>query len=125
MAPAGIEPATFRFVVQHLNHCATAVPNKNYKITKLLGEEARERERIKIESTKKPERTKKNMQNCKACKETVQFISIQGGRKVQLHSILPSSLDGGEWSASNVRRFTPQKGTPVPTQQTGLVLTVF
>ena len=22
----GIEPATFRFVVQHLNHCATAVP---------------------------------------------------------------------------------------------------
>ena len=25
MTPAGIEPATFRFVVQHLNHCATAV----------------------------------------------------------------------------------------------------
>jgi len=24
---AGIEPATFRFVAQHLNHCATAVPN--------------------------------------------------------------------------------------------------
>jgi len=23
---AGIKPATFRFVVQHLNHCATAVP---------------------------------------------------------------------------------------------------
>ena len=27
MTSAGIEPATFRFVVQHLNHCATAVPN--------------------------------------------------------------------------------------------------
>ena len=26
MKPAGIEPATFRFVAQHLNHCATAVP---------------------------------------------------------------------------------------------------
>ena len=26
MTLAGIEPATFRFVVQHLNHCATAVP---------------------------------------------------------------------------------------------------
>ena len=26
MTPAGIEPATFRFVEQHLNHCATAVP---------------------------------------------------------------------------------------------------
>jgi len=26
LTPAGIEPATFRFVVQHLNHCATAVP---------------------------------------------------------------------------------------------------
>ena len=24
--PSGIEPATFRFVAQHLNHCATAVP---------------------------------------------------------------------------------------------------
>ena len=23
---AGIEPATFRFLEQHLNHCATAVP---------------------------------------------------------------------------------------------------
>ena len=26
MTPAGIEPATFRFVAQHLNHFATAVP---------------------------------------------------------------------------------------------------
>ena len=24
---SGIEPATFRFVAQHLNHCATAVPS--------------------------------------------------------------------------------------------------
>ena len=27
VTPAGIEPATFRFVAQHLNHCATAVPS--------------------------------------------------------------------------------------------------
>ena len=26
MTPDGIQPATFRFVAQHLNHCATAVP---------------------------------------------------------------------------------------------------
>jgi hypothetical protein len=26
MTPAGIEPATFRFVAKRLNHCATAVP---------------------------------------------------------------------------------------------------
>ena len=26
MTPAGIEPATFRFVAQHFIHCATAVP---------------------------------------------------------------------------------------------------
>ena len=25
MAPSGIEPASFRFVTQRLNHCATAV----------------------------------------------------------------------------------------------------
>ena len=29
MTPAGIEPATFRFVAQLLNHCATAVPQQN------------------------------------------------------------------------------------------------
>ena len=27
MTLAGIEPATFRFVAQHLNHCATPVPD--------------------------------------------------------------------------------------------------
>ena len=26
LTPDGIEPATFRFLAQHLNHCATAVP---------------------------------------------------------------------------------------------------
>ena len=29
MTPSGIEPATFQFVAQHLNHCATTVPNWN------------------------------------------------------------------------------------------------
>ena len=29
VTPAGIEPATFRFVAQHLNHCATAVPDNS------------------------------------------------------------------------------------------------
>jgi len=27
MTPSGVEPATFRFVAQRLNHCATAVPS--------------------------------------------------------------------------------------------------
>ena len=30
MTPAGIEQATFGFVAQHLNHCATAVPYQSY-----------------------------------------------------------------------------------------------
>jgi len=28
VTPAGIEPATIRFLAEHLNHCATAVPVK-------------------------------------------------------------------------------------------------
>ena len=32
MTPAGIEPATFGFVAQHLNHCATAVPILWHKV---------------------------------------------------------------------------------------------
>jgi hypothetical protein len=30
MTPSGIEPATFRFVAQYLNHCATAVPTNSH-----------------------------------------------------------------------------------------------
>jgi len=30
MTPAGIEPATFRFVAQQLNHCATVVSSLLY-----------------------------------------------------------------------------------------------
>ena len=33
LTPAGIEPSTFRFVAQHLNHCATAVPGKAISVT--------------------------------------------------------------------------------------------
>ena len=38
MAQAGIEPATFRFVAQHLNHCATAdnILNKYNLFTDML-----------------------------------------------------------------------------------------
>ena len=32
MTLAGIEPATFRFVAQHLNHCATAVPRPESQV---------------------------------------------------------------------------------------------
>ena len=31
LTPAGIEPATFRFVAQHLKHCATAVPTISWR----------------------------------------------------------------------------------------------
>ena len=29
LTPGGIKPATFRFVAQQLNHCTTAIPNRN------------------------------------------------------------------------------------------------
>jgi len=34
LTPAAIEPATFRFVEQHLNHCATAVSNQESEMYK-------------------------------------------------------------------------------------------
>ena len=38
MTPTGIKPATSRFVAQHLNHCATAVPPRHWKIVAYLEE---------------------------------------------------------------------------------------
>jgi hypothetical protein len=35
LTQAGIEPATFRFVVQNLNHCATAVTRFEQYVEKL------------------------------------------------------------------------------------------
>jgi hypothetical protein len=29
MTPSGIQPVTFRYVAEYLNHCATAVPSVN------------------------------------------------------------------------------------------------
>ena len=37
LTPAGIEPATFRFVAQLLNHCVTAVPNTMVLYYNLMG----------------------------------------------------------------------------------------
>ena len=36
VTPPGIEPATFRIVAHHLNHCATAVPPVVQLLTKIL-----------------------------------------------------------------------------------------
>jgi len=36
MTPSGIEPATFRFVAEHLNHCATADPNNTEGVPKIM-----------------------------------------------------------------------------------------
>ena len=33
MTPSGIEPATFRFVAKHLNHCANTTTNTNSTTT--------------------------------------------------------------------------------------------
>jgi len=46
LTPAGIEPATLRFVAKRLNHCATAVPfqiyipNKKHGLSSKLRKEA-------------------------------------------------------------------------------------
>jgi len=36
MTPAGVERATSRFVAQHLNHCATAVPHIRHTVLQLF-----------------------------------------------------------------------------------------
>ena len=38
LTPAGIEPATYRFVAQFLNHCATAVPHLAYSLVNIVTE---------------------------------------------------------------------------------------
>ena len=39
LTPSGIEPATFRFVAPHLNHCATAVPGKPKQLSLFVEKE--------------------------------------------------------------------------------------
>ena len=36
LTPAGIEAATLRFVAQHLNYCATAVPSVTSNVSKFV-----------------------------------------------------------------------------------------
>jgi len=38
LTPAVVEPATFRFIAQQLNHCATAVPEKACSYMKCIGD---------------------------------------------------------------------------------------
>jgi len=53
MTSSGIEPTTFRFGAQHLNHCATAVPGKEWKLRNRL-------------STKEQKRIREQL-NCEVC----------------------------------------------------------
>ena len=48
LTPAGIEPATFRFVAQHLNHYATAVPRDGMDVLKKKRKKQKEREEKKL-----------------------------------------------------------------------------
>ena len=49
LTPAGIEPATFRFVVQHLNHCATAVPPLTHNLSNIEAEEIMKYENLALQ----------------------------------------------------------------------------
>ena len=40
MTPSRMEPATFRFVAQHLNHCATAVRSVSYILLHIKPEDS-------------------------------------------------------------------------------------
>jgi hypothetical protein len=71
MTPSGIEPATLRFVPQHLNHCATSVPHIyirpntenaivcTVKVTHLRPKQQVELNPFKIEVKKRRERKRK------------------------------------------------------------------
>jgi hypothetical protein len=65
MTPSGIEPATFRFVVQYLKNCATAVPT--IKINNLHSSTEAYKTYVHIYSDTKQNR--KNMKECKNMKE--------------------------------------------------------
>ena len=79
---AGIELATFRFVAQHLNHCATAVPIHTHTHT-----------------LRKP--------HDKGRFVPVHDIVTCGGKRGIAHSFLTSTLDGYEWPASRLLPLYP------------------
>jgi len=52
MTPVGVKTATFRFVAQHLNHCATAVPSiavRTVKNSRWWTEELSETRRVLLQ----------------------------------------------------------------------------
>ena len=50
MTPYGIEPATFLFVAQHLNHCATTVPQNQ----KCIRQKSRQQKNQKVKKVHQP-----------------------------------------------------------------------
>ena len=61
LTPAGIEPATFRFVAQNLNHCAVRERSVGSKFLKHFGETSSEVGR-KLKKKKKKETLKSLLQ---------------------------------------------------------------
>ena len=86
LTPAGIEPATFRFVAQHLNHCATAVPtNKCVDILNFIRISRRVPENLEVLSPQGCKATSSDANQHQNCiPDTNPYSFIRGCNRVGL-----------------------------------------
>ena len=71
LTPAGIEPATFRFVAQHLNHCATAVPQVSCIFIKMKGQMSFQEREVGESHEVDPER-----EDSVICEEFLEVLTV-------------------------------------------------
>ena len=105
MTPSGIEPATFRFIAQHLNDCATAVP----EFCLALG---RKEDAHADLTNKKPTHTHTHT-HTHTKEEKVKFVSLRQQIRVQLDTAVRLH-DRGRRSFPLLKQFyTLNEFTPI------------
>jgi len=118
MTPPGIQPATFRFVAQHLKHCATAVPVTEQVIIRLITDTNSEVNRRRNQTSGWDNRNTRILKWYSVwiyLREGPKSVSLQarsgpeGSRKLSFPDFMTTARDGVRLSALRTGRLYRQE----------------